>query len=141
VSESSEGDQGGGSRWLNDDKHGGEGGGGGKRVTPRGGGCSFYSWWRRLAKAARAVIGAVAAAKPWVRQNGGGHGPNAVGTSGAVVRTGRLTGGPQRFWIFSNLSKTGSTLKIKMGALSYSKNSQFLHAASRKYWERLVQLC
>jgi hypothetical protein len=29
----------------------------------------------------------------------------------------------QRFWIFSNLSKTSSSLKIKMGVLSCSKNS------------------
>jgi hypothetical protein len=47
----------------------------------------------------------------------------------------------QRFQIFSNLSKTSSILKIKMGALSYSKNSEFLDASRRKYWEQLVQLC
>jgi hypothetical protein len=28
-----------------------------------------------------------------------------------------------------------------MGAVSCSKNFQFLHAASRQYWEQLVQLC
>jgi hypothetical protein len=59
-----------------------------------GGGCSFYNRWRRLAKAARAASEAVAAAKPWARQSGGGHGPNAVGTGSAVGRIGRLTGGP-----------------------------------------------
>jgi hypothetical protein len=65
----------------------------------------------------------VAAVKPWAQQSGDGRGPNAVGMVGAVVRKGRLTGGPQRFRIFSNVSKTGSTLKIKMDALSCSKNS------------------
>jgi hypothetical protein len=38
---------------------------------------------------------------------------------------------------FFNLSKTGSNLKIKMGALYYSKNSQFLHAARKQHWEQL----
>jgi hypothetical protein len=66
---------------------------------------------------------------------GGGHGPNAVGTGGIVVQTGRLMGGPQRFQIFSNLSKTGSNLKINLGPLSSSKNSQFLYATSWQHWE------
>jgi hypothetical protein len=47
-----------------------------------------------------AASGVVAVAKPWVQQNGGGHGPNAVSAGGAVVRTRRLTGGLQRFRIF-----------------------------------------
>jgi hypothetical protein len=42
---------------------------------------------------------------------------------------------------FSNLSKTSSILKIKMGALSCSKNSEFSHAANRQYWKQLAQLC
>jgi hypothetical protein len=42
----------------------------------------------------------VVVAKPWARQSGDGHGPNAGGMGGAVVQTGRLTGRPQRFWIF-----------------------------------------
>jgi hypothetical protein len=41
---------------------------------------------------------------------------------------------------FSNLSKISSTLKIKMSALSCSKNSQFLYSASRQYWKQLAQL-
>jgi hypothetical protein len=42
---------------------------------------------------------------------------------------------------FSNLSKTGSNLKIKMGVLSCSNNSQFLHVASMGYYEHFYQLC
>jgi hypothetical protein len=42
----------------------------------------------------------IATAGGWVRQSDGGHGPNAVSTDDAVVRIGRLTGGPQRFQIF-----------------------------------------
>jgi hypothetical protein len=41
---------------------------------------------------------------------------------------------------FSNLSKTGSTLKIKMGALTCSKNFQFLHVAFLGYHEQFYQL-
>jgi hypothetical protein len=74
---------------------------------------SFYSRQKKLAKAARAAAGAVAVVKlgvaerrwPWSKC--GRH-------SGAIVRTGWLTGGPQRFQIFSNLSKTVSNLKIQM---------------------------
>jgi hypothetical protein len=32
--------------------------------------------------------------------SGDGYGLNVVSTGGAIVQTGRLTGGPQRFWIF-----------------------------------------
>jgi hypothetical protein len=32
--------------------------------------------------------GAVAAAKPWVQESSGGHGLNAIGMGGTVVRTG-----------------------------------------------------
>jgi hypothetical protein len=74
-------------------------------------------------------------------QCGSGRGLNAVSAGSAVVRIGQLMGGPQRCQIFSNLSKTGSNLKIKMGALSGSKNYQFLHAASHLYWKQLAQLC
>jgi hypothetical protein len=72
---------------------------------------------------------------------GGRRGLNAVGSGGTVVRTGRLMGGPKRFWIFFNVSKTSSTLKINMGALSCSKNFPILHAESQKYWKQLAQLC
>jgi hypothetical protein len=61
--------------------------------------------------------------------SGGIRGQNAGGTGGTVVWTGRLMDGPQWFQIFFNLSKIGSNLKIKMGALYCSKNSQFLHSA------------
>jgi hypothetical protein len=44
------------------------------------GGCSFYSRRRRLAKAAFAMAGAVAAVKLGVRQSGGGRDPNTVST-------------------------------------------------------------
>jgi hypothetical protein len=49
--------------------------------------------------------------------------------------------GTNGFRFFFNLSKTGSTLKIKMGALCCSKNSQFLHVANLGYFEQLSQLC
>jgi hypothetical protein len=42
---------------------------------------------------------------------------------------------------FSNLSKIGSTLKIKMDALTCSKNSQFLPMASLGYHEQFSQNC
>jgi hypothetical protein len=42
---------------------------------------------------------------------------------------------------FSNLSKTGSTLKIKMGALYCSKDSHFLHVTRFGYYEQFSQLC
>jgi hypothetical protein len=87
------------------------------------GGAPRYTRQRRFEKAAQVAGIAVVAVKPWAPQRGSSHGPNAVGTNGTVVRTGQLTGGPQRFRIFSNLSKTGSTLKIKKGALTCSKNS------------------
>jgi hypothetical protein len=35
-------------------------------------------------------------------RQGSGCGPATVGTGGAMVRTGQLTGGPQRFRIFPN---------------------------------------
>jgi hypothetical protein len=74
-------------------------GGGGKRVAPLGGApfiASGGGWQRRRELRI----------EQWRQlchgqgKSGGGHGPNAVGTGGAVVRTGRLTGGPQRFQIF-----------------------------------------
>jgi hypothetical protein len=42
---------------------------------------------------------------------------------------------------FSNLSKTSSTLKIKVDALPYSKNSQIFHVASFGYYEQFSLLC
>jgi hypothetical protein len=64
----------------------------------------FIGRWKKVARAAGEVA-AAATLSAW--QNGGGRGLNAVGMSGTVVQTRRLTGGPQRFQIFSNLSKNG----------------------------------
>jgi hypothetical protein len=54
----------------------------------------------------------------WRQQSRGGHGPNAVGTGGAVVWTGRLTGGPQRFWIFFQFIYNQLKFKIQNGYLN-----------------------
>jgi hypothetical protein len=48
---------------------------------------------------------------------------------------------PRGFRFFIICAKTGSTCKIQIDVLSCSRNSQFLHAASWKYWEQLAQLC
>jgi hypothetical protein len=45
---------------------------------------------------------AVAEGGEAVGRQGGGHSLDTVSTGGAVVRTGRLTGEPQRFRIFLN---------------------------------------
>jgi hypothetical protein len=42
---------------------------------------------------------------------------------------------------FFYLCKTSSTLKMKMGDLSSSKNSQFVHVASIGYYEQFSRLC
>jgi hypothetical protein len=112
-----------------------------RKKVLHGGGAPLYRRHRRLEK------GAVS-----YGQSGGGG--EAMGTvkqrrprskRGCHVRchcSDRAADGwVQRFQILSNLSKTSSILKIKMGALSYSKNSEFLDASRRKYWEQLVQLC
>jgi hypothetical protein len=90
--------------------------------------------------AAQAMGRVVVVAKLWVRHNGGGHGLIVGGMGGAVVQTRRLMGGHQRFHFF-NLSETSSTLKIKMGSLSYSKNFQFFLVGSIGYYEQYSQLC
>jgi hypothetical protein len=67
--------------------------------------------------------------------NDGKHG-GAVVVKGWRRKKGCSTrGGPfiadgGGFGFFFNLSKIGSNLKIKMGALFYSKNSQCLHVTS-----------
>jgi hypothetical protein len=53
----------------------------------------------------------------------------------------RLASGPTRFHFPPNLSKTGSTCKIKMDALSCSKNSQFLHEDRLEYFKQHSQFC
>jgi hypothetical protein len=42
---------------------------------------------------------------------------------------------------FPKLSKPAKTSKLKMDALSYSKNFQFLYVASLGYYEQFPQLC
>jgi hypothetical protein len=90
---------------------------------------------------AQAAGGVVVVVKLWARQKGGGHYPNAGSSVGSSVQTGSPTGGSRTISVFSNLSKTGSTCKIEMESLSYSKNSQFLHDVSVEYSKQLSQLC
>jgi hypothetical protein len=78
-----------------------------------------------LLKPHEAVNGGGAAVRLWAANNGS----EAVGVcmvaaaavQGASVRTVRLTGGPHSVLIFSNLSKTGLTLKIQNGCLLLQK--------------------
>jgi hypothetical protein len=79
--------------------------------------------------------------KPGVRQSGGGRGPNVVGTGSAVIRTVWLTSRAHAVFFFSELSKPAQTLKFKIGTLTCSKYSQFLHVASLGYYEQFSQLC
>jgi hypothetical protein len=79
-------------------------------IAARGGG----RWWRGGGNGGWET----AAAKPWARARqrlplsvGGRHG------LGASVRTGSPTGGSRVDFDFSNLSKTGSTLKNQNGCL------------------------
>jgi hypothetical protein len=60
---------------------------------------------------------------------------------GVSIQTVRLASGPTRFHFPPNLSKTGSTCKIKMDALSCSKNSQFLHEDRLEYFKQHSQFC
>jgi hypothetical protein len=119
---------------------GGEGGRGGRRVAPPGG-CSFYSQCKRLAKAVRAAVRVVAVVKLGARQRSGGHGLNAVSTGGRRCSDRATDEWALAVLDFSNLFKTGSTLKIKMDTLTYSKNSQFFHVASLGYIEQFSILC
>jgi hypothetical protein len=59
---------------------------------------------------------------------------------GIVDRTRRLMGGSQRFWFFFQFIQNCLNLKIKMGALTFSKNSQSLHVASLGYDKQFSQL-
>jgi hypothetical protein len=49
--------------------------------------------------------------------------------------------GPTWFCLFSNLSKTGSTWKLKKNALPCSKISQILHTGSLRYYEHFSPWC
>jgi hypothetical protein len=59
-------------------------------------GPSPYSRTRRWPRVAKPVGGKAMGGQ------GGGHSLDTVGAGGAVVRTGQLTDGPQRFHIFPN---------------------------------------
>jgi hypothetical protein len=70
--------------------------------------------------------GRVAAVKPWARQSGGVHCPNAGGVVGRLYSD-RVTDlwVPHGFRFFIICPKTGLIFKIEMDVLSCSKNSQF----------------
>jgi hypothetical protein len=73
-----------------------------------------------------------------------GHGKTGGGrvtATVAAVQTRSAHGWAPAVSDFSNLSKIGWTLKIKMGVVDYFKNSQFLHVASFRYHKQFSQLC
>jgi hypothetical protein len=84
----------------------------------------------------------VVAAMPWAWQSSGSRCPNVGGAVGRICSN-RVTDQwiPRGFRFVIISRKTGSTCKIEMDVLYFCKNSQFLHAASRQYWEQLSQLC
>jgi hypothetical protein len=60
---------------------------------------------------------------------------------GADVRTVRLTSGPHMiFYFFQFIQNRLNFEKVKMGALSSSKYSQFFHAARLGYYDQFSQL-
>jgi hypothetical protein len=70
--------------------------------------------------------------RPWSRHRQRGLGANVPAV--------RLTSEPTWFQVFLNLSKTGSTFKIKMDDLFCFINSPYLYDASLEYCEQLFQL-
>jgi hypothetical protein len=115
-------------RW----RSGGKGGGGGKRVAPRGRGALFKAGGGEAGKGGVSYI------------RGSDHGKTGGGratAAAAVVQTWSAHGWAPAVSDFSNLSKIGWTLKIKMGVVDYFKNSQFLHVASFRYHKQFSQLC
>jgi hypothetical protein len=116
-------------------RNGGEGGGGVKAVSPQGG-APFIASGGGVSCGRSGGGGEAVVPAKWQRPRSerGQHGwpcclDKAADGWGPTVSD------------FFNLSQTGSTLnKNKMGALSYYKNSQFLHAARQQYWEQHSQL-
>jgi hypothetical protein len=113
----------GGPRWLNDGKHGGA-------VAAK----------RRRRKNGVVPLGVVAALKLRVPQSGCGRSLKVVGVGKHRYLNRATDEWAQAVLDFSNLSKTGSTLKIKVNALPCTTNSQFLHVASLGYYEKISQL-
>jgi hypothetical protein len=140
VSGSSEWDQSGSLRWLNDSKHVGTMAVKGRRrkkgCSP--GGCSFYRRCWRERRGGETVGGTVVVVKPWAWQRGGGHGWNGVGMGSAIVRIGWLTSGAHVVLHFPELSKPNQNWKLKMDALLSSRNSQLLHVAILGYYEQFL---
>jgi hypothetical protein len=62
---------------------------------------------------------------PFIAGRGGGQRAARSERGRSMVQTGRMTGGPNSFDIFHELSKPAQTWKLKMDALCCSKNSQF----------------
>jgi hypothetical protein len=87
--------------------------GGAPFIAARGG----WQWRRELRP------GVMAALKQWARQSVGGYGPKAVGVGGHCCSDRAADEWAQTVSDFSNLSKTGLNLIIKMDALPCSKNS------------------
>jgi hypothetical protein len=73
----------------------------------------------------------------------GNGGSEAVGVDKATATTiRRRSAWPGRLcFYFSNLSKTGSTLKVQNGCLILLQKFPILHAASLGYCEQFFQLC
>jgi hypothetical protein len=102
--------------------------------------CSLSSCRRRWKVAAQAV--GMVAVKPWAWTRR--RPPLSEGARrglGASVRTGSPTGGSRVVFYFSNLSKTGSTVKVQNGCLILLQKFPILHAASLGYCEQFFQLC
>jgi hypothetical protein len=62
---------------------------------------------------AQAVGGVVVVVKPWARQKGGGHYPNAGSSVGSSVQTGSPTGGSRAISVFPTCLKLAQLVKSK----------------------------
>jgi hypothetical protein len=91
------------------------------------------------------VGGKVISTESWAWVSGGGHCLKAVGAVWARSARGSDqetdTQGPPIFFIIPKLSKLAQHKKMKMGTLTCSKNSQFLHVGRLGYYEHVSQLC
>jgi hypothetical protein len=86
--------------------------------------------------------GAVVALKLWAWQSGSGHGPKAIGAAERRCSDKAVDEWAQAVLdFFSNLSKTSSTLKIKIDVLPCFKNSQYLYVANLGNYEQFSQFC